>query len=191
MSEKFSLRVVDWRPLRKNTLVGVCAVLVVEMRMVIRDIAIHQKGSATWAQLPSKPWIKGGIAVTDDNGKVKYSPVVEFELEGPRRVQPPRDRSAARLRPARARRAGVRVMTRRCFRARGATPEGFRRTKAAAAVERAWRRSQRGTPNAIHKQHAPAVMSRGSIDDLHRREGREPEEPSCNRVMTAVGIINA
>jgi hypothetical protein len=33
---------------------------------------------ALGAQLPSRPWVKDGQVVTDDNGKVQYSVLFEF-----------------------------------------------------------------------------------------------------------------
>jgi hypothetical protein len=79
MTDKPTVRITEWRPLLKKTLRGMAAVQIVEMRMTIRDVAVHQKGSATWAQPPSKPWVKDGVAITGEDGKVKYSRIVEFD----------------------------------------------------------------------------------------------------------------
>jgi hypothetical protein len=47
--------------------------------MTMREVAIHQKNSKAWAQPPSRPWVKDGRVVTDDVGKMQYSPISEFD----------------------------------------------------------------------------------------------------------------
>jgi hypothetical protein len=42
------------------------------MRLTIRDVAIHEKGEARWAQLPAKPQVKDGALVKDATGKIQY-----------------------------------------------------------------------------------------------------------------------
>ena len=68
----------DWRPLRKNTLLGFAKVHVVEMDLVVHDVAVHESHGKRWAQLPSRPWVRGNEVVTDDSGKIQYSPLLEF-----------------------------------------------------------------------------------------------------------------
>jgi hypothetical protein len=68
----------DWKPLQRNTLQGFASVEVVEMGLVIRDVAIHQKNDRAWAAPPSVPWIKDDRVVRDDAGKIKYSIILEF-----------------------------------------------------------------------------------------------------------------
>jgi hypothetical protein len=67
-----------WRPLRKNTLLGFASINIVELGLKVHDVALHQKNGRTWAQLPARPWIKDGQLVTDERGKVQYSPLFEF-----------------------------------------------------------------------------------------------------------------
>jgi hypothetical protein len=69
----------DWRALRRNTLQGFAAITIQELRLSIKDIAIHEKNHRRWAQLPARPQIKDGKAVTDADGKVQYFPVMAFE----------------------------------------------------------------------------------------------------------------
>jgi hypothetical protein len=69
---KHTVAVLDFRPLRKNTLVGFARVHVNELKLVIHDVALHEKGTARWASLPAKPQVKDGSLVTDDDGKVAY-----------------------------------------------------------------------------------------------------------------------
>ena len=64
----------------RNTLRGFAEITIAEMRLKIRDVAIHQKGEARWAQLPAKPQIKDGALVKDPaSGKIQYVPVMEFD----------------------------------------------------------------------------------------------------------------
>jgi hypothetical protein len=68
----------DWKPLKRNTLLGFARIHVVEMDLVVHDVAVHEGHGKRWAQLPSRPWVKGNEVVTDDNGKIQYSPLLEF-----------------------------------------------------------------------------------------------------------------
>jgi hypothetical protein len=72
----------DWRALRRNTLRGFASIKITELHLTIRDVAVHEKGERRWAQLPARPQIKDGIAVTDAAGKVQYFPVMTFEGRG-------------------------------------------------------------------------------------------------------------
>jgi hypothetical protein len=75
---KLGLVCVDWRPLARNTLRGFATIEIVEFQLQISDVAVHQRGASTWAALPSRPWIRDGALVLDDNGKPQYSPIFTF-----------------------------------------------------------------------------------------------------------------
>jgi hypothetical protein len=79
MSGKLSVVCADWRPLHRNTLRGFARIRIAELDLTIHDVAVHQKGERTWAQLPSKPWIRDGQLITGDDGKIQYSPILEFD----------------------------------------------------------------------------------------------------------------
>jgi hypothetical protein len=72
----------DWRAVRRNTLLGFAAIKIRELHLTIRDVAVHEKGERRWAQLPARPQIKDGMAVTDAAGKVQYFPVMAFDGRG-------------------------------------------------------------------------------------------------------------
>jgi hypothetical protein len=75
------LRVIctAFRPLHRNTLRGFASITIAEMKLEIRDVAIHEKGDARWAQLPAKPQVKDGALVKDaTTGKVQYSVIMDF-----------------------------------------------------------------------------------------------------------------
>jgi hypothetical protein len=78
---KLTVTCRDFKSLVRNTLRGFATARIAEMRMVIHDVAIHQKGDARWAQLPAKPQInKEGVAIRDKTtGKINYATVIEFD----------------------------------------------------------------------------------------------------------------
>jgi hypothetical protein len=75
-----TVRCIAWRPLRKNTLFGFCTVRVSEWHLEIRDIAVHQKGAARWAQLPARAQLdRDGVPIRDEvTGKIAYATVLDF-----------------------------------------------------------------------------------------------------------------
>jgi hypothetical protein len=68
----------DFRRWHRNTLRGFAVIEIAEMKLEIRDVAIHAKGDARWAQLPSKPQIKNGTLIKDADGKIAYSHIMDF-----------------------------------------------------------------------------------------------------------------
>jgi hypothetical protein len=79
MSEKLSVVCLDFKPLCRNTLRGFAVVNIEQMRIVMREVAIHSKGDKAWAQLPSRPWLKTGQVVTNIQGKIQHAPLLEFD----------------------------------------------------------------------------------------------------------------
>jgi hypothetical protein len=47
--------------------------------MTIHEVALHERDGKTWAQPPARPWVKDGAVVLGDNGKIQYSPIIEFD----------------------------------------------------------------------------------------------------------------
>ena len=79
MGNKLSVQVEAFKPLKSNTLHGFCDVRIVEMRLLVRDISVHQKNGKRWASLPAKPQInREGTVRRDDRGKVACTPILEF-----------------------------------------------------------------------------------------------------------------
>ncbi len=73
-----AMRVLDWRPMRRNSLLGFVKV---EMPsgMIVCDVSVLTGERGPWASPPSKPMIgRDGAALKDDNGKIKYQPVIDF-----------------------------------------------------------------------------------------------------------------
>jgi hypothetical protein len=68
-----------FRTLHRNTLCGFAEIEIAELKLTVRDVAVHQKGQARWAQLPAKPQIKDGALVKDaTTGEVQYTPIMDF-----------------------------------------------------------------------------------------------------------------
>lgn len=75
---KLSVSCHDFRPLVRNTLRGFATIAIADLKLIIRDVALHEKGDARWAALPAKPQVKDGELVKDVTGKIAYAPVLEF-----------------------------------------------------------------------------------------------------------------
>ena len=52
---KLTVTCTEFRPLGRNTLTGFCNVSIAELKLEIKDIAVHEKAGKCWAQLPAKP----------------------------------------------------------------------------------------------------------------------------------------
>src|SRR5512143_2488521 len=68
----------DFRPVARNTLKGFAVIAIKEIRLRIKDVALHTKGNTQWAALPAKPQIKNGAVVTNVDGKAQYQNILEF-----------------------------------------------------------------------------------------------------------------
>ena len=79
MSGKLTVTCLDWKPLRKGSLLGFAKIRVAELRLAIFDIAVHRKNDAQWVQLPARPWVEAGELVRNEAGKIQYLPIAEFD----------------------------------------------------------------------------------------------------------------
>jgi len=75
---KHALEVVDWKPCERNTLRGFATIKIRELRLVVHDVALHERNGTRWAQLPGKPTLKDGKPITGDDGRIRYVPILEF-----------------------------------------------------------------------------------------------------------------
>jgi hypothetical protein len=75
---KFNIICRLFRPCARNTLCGFAAIEIAEVGLTIYDVAIHQKGSAHWAQLPAKAQVRDGSLVKDADGKIQYVKMLDF-----------------------------------------------------------------------------------------------------------------
>jgi hypothetical protein len=77
---KHTLICTDFRPLRRNTLVGFAEIRINELHLTIRDVALNEKNGSHWAALPAKPQLdRNGAAVKDHRGKVQYVAILELD----------------------------------------------------------------------------------------------------------------
>lgn len=76
---KLDIECVGFKPLLRNTLRGFADIRVPALRLVIHDVAVHQKNESRWAQLPAKAQIRDAALVKNEAGKIQYWPVLEFE----------------------------------------------------------------------------------------------------------------
>lgn len=77
-------RIIDWRPLHRNTLRGFARVAF-PSGLIVAEVAVHQAGSKVWAQPPGRPMLdRDGAALRADDGKIRYAPIVAFANHGTR-----------------------------------------------------------------------------------------------------------
>jgi hypothetical protein len=75
---KLTIRCREFRPWNSGTLRGFAILYIEEMRLAIRGVAVHEKNAARWAQLPARPQVKDDALVKRADGKLEYTPVLEF-----------------------------------------------------------------------------------------------------------------
>lgn len=80
MTGKLTVKCLDWRTLERGSLRGFANIYIQEVHIIIRDVALHEKGGKRWAALPAKAQIsKDRELIRDDAGKIKYATVLEFD----------------------------------------------------------------------------------------------------------------
>jgi hypothetical protein len=72
-------RLIGWTPVvpPRNTLKGFVTVAF-PSGMLLHEIPIHVAGSRQWASPPHRPWIKGNALMLDNEGRVKWTPIITF-----------------------------------------------------------------------------------------------------------------
>jgi hypothetical protein len=77
---KLTVRCREFKSVPRNTLAGFAVILIEELRLNIKDVAVHVRGNRRWAQLPAKPVIsREGLALRDaTTGKITYVPLLQF-----------------------------------------------------------------------------------------------------------------
>jgi hypothetical protein len=73
-----TIQILDWRPMRRNSLLGFAKVQL-PSGIIITDVTILGGDRGPWASPPSKPMVgTDGVTLKDDNGKTRYTPIIEF-----------------------------------------------------------------------------------------------------------------
>ncbi len=71
-------KILEFRPLAKNSLIGFAKVEF-PSGLIISDVTILTGERGPYAMPPSKPMVgRDGTVMKGDDGKVKYSPIIEF-----------------------------------------------------------------------------------------------------------------
>jgi hypothetical protein len=53
--------------------------------LIVHEVGVYHAGSRIWCSPPSRPWVHNDALVRDPvNGKLKYSPLIEFSTHGVR-----------------------------------------------------------------------------------------------------------
>lgn len=78
MSNSSAIIITDWKPIARNSLRGFFTATM-PSGLVFHEVAAHTSNGKKWVSPPSKPMVgKDGVALKDENGKVKYSPLISF-----------------------------------------------------------------------------------------------------------------
>ena len=73
-----NVSLLDWRPFRKNSLLGFAKIRLGALKM--SDITVHANHGRRWVGLPARPILgTDGKVQTDERGKVKYAPILEWD----------------------------------------------------------------------------------------------------------------
>jgi len=80
---KASARLLDWRPVQRNSLIGFAQVQF-GSGLIISEIAVHVAGSRVWAQPPARPWIEENKLILTETGKPRWQPIIDFANHGVR-----------------------------------------------------------------------------------------------------------
>lgn len=71
-------KILDWRPMARNSLLGFAKVEF-PSGMIVSDVTVLQGEKGPWASPPSKPMTgRDGAVKKGDDGKVRYTPIIEF-----------------------------------------------------------------------------------------------------------------
>src|ERR1051326_2552865 len=78
-SASVRLRLVEWKPLRKNSLRGF-ATIELPIGLIISDVPVLVGSNGRpWASLPSKPQLTSdGVARRGEDGRIQYSPILKW-----------------------------------------------------------------------------------------------------------------
>ena len=80
---KASARLLDWRPVQRNTLLGFARVQF-GSGLIVSEIAIHVAGSRAWAQPPARAWIEDNKLILTETGRPRWQPIIDFANHGVR-----------------------------------------------------------------------------------------------------------
>ena len=71
------ISISNWKPMNRGALRGFVTATF-PSGMLMHEVCVFATSGRSWASPPSRPMVKDGKTVVDDNGKTKYTPLIEF-----------------------------------------------------------------------------------------------------------------
>jgi len=81
MTLRTPARLLHWRPMPKNSLLGFAQVQF-SSGLIISEIAVHRSGSRMWATPPARPWVASFPPDAPPPDKPRYQPIITFANHG-------------------------------------------------------------------------------------------------------------
>lgn len=83
LPSQVTIVLVEWRSVRKNSLIGYATVRIrlreLELELIINDCPVHTSHGSTWATLPGRPQVdKAGLPIRNEKGRQKYQPFAKW-----------------------------------------------------------------------------------------------------------------
>jgi hypothetical protein len=73
------VQVTGCRRLVKGSLRGFARVELPELRLVLRNVAVHESSGSRWAALPARPQLHPrGIPIRNDDSRVRFATMFDF-----------------------------------------------------------------------------------------------------------------
>jgi len=69
---EFGFHPENWKPIKKNTLLGSFSLRVLPFNLVIKECLFHEKNGKHWIAFPSRPW-------TNKSGETQYAAILDFD----------------------------------------------------------------------------------------------------------------
>ena len=78
-AKNLTVQIDGFRAHRSGSLVGFVDITIIELSLRIRDATVHQKNESRWISMPARAQITSdGTVRRNDQGKIAYTPVLEF-----------------------------------------------------------------------------------------------------------------
>lgn len=77
----------NFKPLARNSLVGFCALTLIDIGLVIEDVTVHRKNEERWIGMPARPVLTKDrqLEVDPATGKIRYASIPNFTDASSRR----------------------------------------------------------------------------------------------------------
>ena len=79
MTASMPVELLEFKLVRKGAAIGVARVRL-GRALILHDVMVLSSNGKVWANAPGKPLVgKDGLVLKNDQGKVRYSPIVEWK----------------------------------------------------------------------------------------------------------------